>query len=408
MGRNWGNLSLKLDANQPQETFDKLSDQNKLRPFLLGEQIKGTAGRRADAYSEFINQEVKDFIAAVCHEHNYTISIRKAGKDTIARLAEGAHPKPHTILDKSMKEKTLRTDLYKKLQSLSKIKKGNLELPDITGLVGKMNGGKFVGIYVADTTGCPLTAVQKADETFTIKKMDKTFDIKDETYCASAAGEHLHSYIDFAKLMNITTPNYAMDLDNCEAIVTKLAEIPNFVSLCYTGDYDLHEAYKNLHEIPEATPEKKTLLMALNNTKDESSITLEKLTERQKEFRLARIDYHINNRPNDKPHLESLKNIVERLTPQHLVVKDTMFLFQHGDQATYMMSSYFEMVESVPSVASEETDELLWCHKGLWFNTGASLDNLTRADLIEIAKKNIKEHNLFREAIGVTKPSTWY
>ncbi|MCM0323777.1 hypothetical protein J8K89_12120 [Bacteroides fragilis] len=408
MGRNWGNLSLKPDTVLCQRAFDHSSKQNELRPFLLGGQIKGTAGRRADAYSEFINQEVKDFIAAVCQKHNYTISIRKAGKDTIARLAEGAHPKPHTILDKSMKEKTLRTDLYKKLQSLSKIKKGNLELPDITGLVGKMNGGKFVGIYVADTTGCPLNAVQKADETFTIKKMDKTFNIKDETYCASAAGEHLHSYIDFAKLMNITTPNYAMNLDNCEAIVTKLAEIPNFVSLCYTGDYDLHEAYKDLHEIPEATPEKKTLLMTLNNTEDKNSIALEKLTEQQKEFRLARIDYHINNGHNDNTYLKSLKNIVEKLTPQHLVVKDTMFLFQHGDQATYMMSSYFEMVESVPSVASEETDELLWCHKGLWFNTGTSLDNLTSTVSKATADKNIKEHDQFRKAIGVTKPSTWY
>ena len=146
--------------------------------------------------------------------------------------------------------------------------------------------------------------------------------------------------------------------------------------------------------------------MTLNNTEDKNSIALEKLSEQQIKFRLARIDYHINNGHN----LKYLKDIVEKLTPQHqhLVVKDTMFLFQHGDQATYMMSSYFEMVESVPSVASEETDELLWCHKGLWFNTGTSLDNLTSTVSKATADKNIKEHDQFRKAIGVTKPSTWY
>ena len=70
MGRNWGNLSLKPDTVLCQKAFDHSSKQNELRPFLLGGQIKGTAGRRADAYSEFINQEVKDFIAAVCQKYN--------------------------------------------------------------------------------------------------------------------------------------------------------------------------------------------------------------------------------------------------------------------------------------------------------------------------------------------------
>lgn len=77
-----------------------------------------------------------DFILTtyLSKSYNYAISFREAGADTLARLESGAGAKPHIILDKTIKKKSLDAK-YKALKCAEISIEGNTLLEKLVGLV---------------------------------------------------------------------------------------------------------------------------------------------------------------------------------------------------------------------------------------------------------------------------------
>ncbi len=61
----------------------------------------------ASVVKEFVTVEHKRAISTYCKKMNVIFSIRDTGKLSLDRIQEGAKPKPHTILEKSIKESSL-------------------------------------------------------------------------------------------------------------------------------------------------------------------------------------------------------------------------------------------------------------------------------------------------------------
>ena len=148
--------------------------------------------------------------------------------------------------------------------------------------------------------------------------------------------------------------------------IKALKRIPEWKTYLYTGDYDLHEAYKvGRGQIPEATREKVDLLNNLNKG----------IKDRPAEARLTK----------GKKNTKTVK------------VEGDYAMFQHGDQATYRKNQHLEaqaleekVAELVRAVATESDEPLAWCRMGDWFVT-----------------LNKTEHDIFRQKNKLKKSHVW-
>ncbi|MFE3865859.1 hypothetical protein ACFXPT_36400 [Streptomyces goshikiensis] len=282
-------------------------------------------------------------------EKKYRIAIRETGRSAINRIADGAKPKPHTILEKSIKmgsiEKAYPGDVVDEV--LSRLK--GLDLDGFVGHWGAAGQG-LLGVRIDN-------APDEVSKAGIIEKGD--------------AGDYVPIEISAAD----GGPRLA-----------RLKEFPRWKQYLYTGDYDLHEVYAGTRQIPEATLEKVKLLNRLNAG----------IADNYEEGGVEKVER---------------RGVIEKVGRTLRMQDGSEYaMFQHGDQATYRMNQILELQEKVeaaeskgielsaeerrvrlvPAVSEESSEPLAWCFSGKWYVT------LNRA-----------EHAEMRRRLGIVGPNTW-
>lgn len=188
-----------------QRTVDKYEKEKKEE-----EEAKAAFG------TSFVRKEHFEDIST--RSANKVLSIRETGEESLTRLGENANPKPHSILDKSIKRSRLELN-KSNIEQLDKLK---MSIKDIEGFVGCWDAeGLLKGLILAD--------IPEKDG----KKMT---DIKTE-------GEK--KYIDLSRF-------------------SELKDYPDWQHYLYTGDYDLHEVYDGNGDLIKEGEAKAELLNKLN------------------------------------------------------------------------------------------------------------------------------------------------
>lgn len=310
-----------------------------------------TDQERADKLREIVWEKHWAAISAVCKKHKYTIAVRETGEYSIKRIAEGAKPKPHTILEKSIKPDSIKKKYGDKDGQVKGNPKAILETLislDLDGFVGHWN----------DEAGLIGVRIDNPPQQVLDLNIVKT----------GAKGEK-YVPIDLTKK------------DGGAALAT-LKKDKDWKHYLYTGDYDLHEVYAALGgsgggQIAEASLEKIKLLNRLNQgiaeNVDEEVTRSGKVTKEH-----------------GKLHMEAGSDYA---------------MFQHGDQATYRMNQQLEaqaeaakaekeaetiVAKLVRAVATESDEPMAWCRFGEWYVT-----------------MNRKEHQVLRDQWHLAKPHTW-
>lgn len=303
-------------------------------PFL-GPQVKS---QREKLLKEIVSDTHYTPIASICKKKNYTLSIRETGLLSIHRIKQGAKAKPHSILEKTIKKSSLdkvyKEDGQKRLEQAKEL--------DIDGFVGHWDGDNLIGLRADNPDPEIMPWLQEIQPT---------------------PGAHQPTKKPYYVPVDLNAPGGGYYLSGL-----KNQSRDRWQTFLYTGDYDLHEAYKNHHQIVEATQQKVDLLNNLNKSIADSGVDVIK---REGKFRLAGNEI--------KP-----------------VGNTDYAMFQHGDQATYRMNQLLEhgdepgKAKLVKAVAEESDEPMAWCKNGYWFVT-----------------KNKKEHAELRQSWGLTTPHTW-
>lgn len=185
--------------------------------------IQRTVGKyedREEAKSAFKTSFVREkhFEDISTRSSDNVLSIRETGEESLTRLGENANPKPHSILDKSIKRSRLELN-KSNIEQLDKLK---MSIKDIEGFVGCWDAeGLLKGLILADIP-------------------EKMTDIKTE-------GEK--KYIDLSRF-------------------SELKDYPDWQHYLYTGDYDLHEVYDGNGDLIKEGEAKAELLNKLNGRDD--------------------------------------------------------------------------------------------------------------------------------------------
>lgn len=158
-----------------------------------------------------------------------TYNVRETGYESIKRIQEGAKPKPHTILEKSIKPKSVKNGYPDNFEEImAQIKELGLD-----GYVGHWDkDGKLLGLRMDD---CP-----------------RHF----EELCSM--GEDVNGG---------TVPYLPVDLEpgkNGGEKLEQLKKLDDWKKVLYTGDYDLLELHQNSKLLKEGSPEKAHALSTIN------------------------------------------------------------------------------------------------------------------------------------------------
>jgi len=296
-------------------------------------------GPRAATLREIAWEDHWAPIAEVCRKYHYTIAVRETGTYSIKRLAEGAKPKPHTILEKSIKPGSVKkahgAESDQVLEWLAK--------EDLDGFVGHWGDAGLEGVRIDNPPQSVL----------------------DLGIVQTGTGG-----IQFVPITLLQPGGGA-------ALTTLKTAVPNWKTLLYTGDYDLHEAYSWMGamggggQVAEASQEKVNLLNRLNAGVAASS------EDPVKRSGTAAMGAH----------------------GLHMEDGSEYAMFQHGDQATYRMNQYLEaqaaqlqpmVAQLVKAVATESDEPMGWCRWGQWYVT-----------------MNKAEHAALRAKWGLVTPNTW-
>jgi len=274
---------------------------------------------------EFVTLDHALAIQEACKKGNLILSVRETGKLSVDRIGEGAKAKPHTILEKSIKQSSMAGLDPRQIEQIN--------AQDIKGFVGAWGKNP----QKKELLGVRIDGWNKTD-TLTIEHK--------ELLTSIVVNQNGIEYVPLDK-------------------IDTLKSIPIWKTLLYTGDYDLHELYKNNRQLGEMTEEKRKALSLLNKKIGEKDVT------RGGEF--------------------------ERGEDGALHQHNPYAMIQHGDQATYVANQYNEARENneetatiVGAVGSESPDPLAWCDKRNWYIT-----------------KNKEEHQAFRMAKKLIKPHVW-
>lgn len=320
-----------------------------------------------------VEKSHQDALAKASLKGNYYFSIRETGALSIKRIKQGAKPKPHSILEKSIKESSLAKGYGKAMPiKLELVKEKNLD-----GFVGCWDeNNKLIGVRV-DNFDNKDTRIGSAGEE-SAKKLfeEKGIEVKD-AFKKDESGKYMKD--DKGELIKegLYIPFNLEDSLNGFQNIDKLQEISSWQGALYTGDYDVHEAYSfkasMKGQIPEGSQEKAQFINDLNNA-------------------IA-----------DCPGNEFRTGTATVGEDGLIHFEGTNAMIKHGDQATYLSNQLREAAKENPGsrlgetpagynpgVASESDEPLAWCAKGEWFVT-----------------KNKEEHKQFRDLLGLTVNSNW-
>ncbi|QNP75618.1 DUF4157 domain-containing protein [Streptomyces roseirectus] len=327
----------------PAQAVDPLTDFAAAR-YDPGAEQPITPGARADVLRQIAWEDHWAPISAVCAKYHYTIAVRETGEYSIKRIAEGAKPKPHTILEKSIKPGSVKKEYgpgsKRPDQDLGQVLAW-LDREDLSGFVGHWGAEGLMGVRIDHPS-------QEVLDLGIVR--------------TGARGEQ---YVP----MTVLEPGGGQAL-------TALKSLGNWKTYLYTGDYDLHEAYSTMGamagggQIAEASTEKVNLLNRLN-----AGVAAHSDTPVRREGTAVMGEHGL--------HMEN----------------SAYAMFQHGDQATYRMNQYLEaqaaelkplVAPLVKAVATESDEPMGWCRWGQWYVT-----------------RNKAEHKALREKWGLTPPNTW-
>lgn len=264
--------------------------------------------------NSFISEKHFDNINENCKNHEYVLSIREAGEDSIKRLEEGARPKPHSILDKSIKKERLGGQLEK--DGSNKDMVSGVSYEDIKGYVGYWDKGQLKGIIVA------------ADI------MDMIGDYLDspEDSCLNLC--------DIKKIDD----RYYVDLEKFK----ELKKHEEYRKCLYTGDYDLHEVYNESGNLIHEGEEKAKMLKNLNrrNPKSNGEDMADRIAADKNGILINIPTYAYFQHGDQATYRESM----------------------HNEANSKSKSKDLDVVELVPAVSVEETGRLAWFNKGTaWY-----------------------------------------
>ena len=273
---------------------------------------KFAASKRQGKLEEIVWEGHLEAISDVCEKNKYTIAIRETGPLSIRRIAEGAKAKPHTILEKSIKESSVKKGYNNRAQEVLR----KLEQWDLDGFVGHWNANnELIGLRIDNIP-------PKVERQVYIQK------------------DNGMPYVP----LNVTLPGGGL-------AILRLKRVTGWKQYLYTGDYDLHEVYSagaGGGQIAEATPEKVRLLDRLNKGIQSQG--------RNSAMRTG------------KAQLQG--------APKRVHLEGEYAMFQHGDQATYRMNQHLEaremesnVAQLVQAVATESDEPIAWCRMGKWFVT---------------------------------------
>lgn len=325
---------------------------------------------------EFVTPEHKNSIAVFCQKKNVILSVRDTGSHSLLRVAEGAKPKPHSILEKSIKESSLKAGGH--LEAAEALARGDEALPDIEGVsLSDLRG--FVGHWGKNPPKLLGVRVDKRDvlpKSSTPKESDD---------------DHMKGLRIVQQFLEGT------DGDSPYVPLARFAEFREALpggrwkQFLYTGDYDLHEIYQAKKTLAEGTREKAHLLSGLNATIAHEQ-QKQQGTDSDMPLRKGKIEAHIEEREVDG-----------RMVPAstlHTEEGSQYAMIQHGDQMGYITNQIHEgrlkdetsslKAQMVGVVASESPSPLAWCVNGDWFVT-----------------QNPQEHADFRELVRVRASSGW-
>lgn len=198
-----------------------------IKQYQLKRAIQRTVGKyedREEAKSAFKTSFVREkhFEDISTRSSDNVLSIRETGAESLKRLGENANPKPHSILDKSIKKSRLELN-KSNIEQLDKLK---MSIKDIEGFVGCWDAeGLLKGLILAD-----------------IPK-------KDGKEMANIKKDGEKNYIELHRF-------------------SELKDYPDWQHYLYTGDYDLHEVYDEGGQLIPEGEAKATLLNKLNGRDD--------------------------------------------------------------------------------------------------------------------------------------------
>lgn len=353
-------LDEKLDENQNFD-FDNAQD---LQPFHFSDQ------ERRDEFNKGVWVVHAENLAAA--SSNYTFAIRSTGPNSVKRIAQGAKAKPHTILEKSIKEgafnKYYKGDTDKVEKHLNLVKRNNID-----GFVGHWHDNQLTGVRV---DGIEKTyphgyhvISDHGDDTYydrLIKKINegKGYVVGIDGGFRFSDGLEVHKFTKYK--MNGDEPELdkdgkpipletgyiipvEMEKDNDGfEYIEILQKKKDWQQYLYTGDYDLHEAYNRAGaggyaQIQEGDPTKVQLLQRLNDAVSSNPLQV---------FRTAKVEIGGQKKDKEKDLSNDLKsddeidvdrNDKKKFYDRQVHVKDADYaMFQHGDQATYLANQLIE------------------------------------------------------------------
>jgi hypothetical protein len=353
-------------------------------PLTRGETLK-TYKNDALVTKEFVTGDHKEAISTYCKKRNVILSVRDTGSFSLDRIKEGAKPKPHTILEKSIKKSSLAKFHPEAAQALSE---GRDVLPDING-VNLSNLKGFVGHWDEDTGELLGVRVDQKDVLVGEEEAD-LMGLGDllPTDEHAIGLRKIQPFLEGKKTNSPYIP-MAQFADFCEAL-------PNnqWKQFLYTGDYDLHEIYKHNKTLVEGSTEKARLLTGINQhiahgQKKKEAEGAPKLPLREGTIHVERASTTIGEKGQER-----------EVSADTLHGGDPYAMIQHGDQMGYITNQLHEgrlkdetknlKAQMVGAVAEESPSPLAWCVRGEWYVT-----------------KNKEEHGRFRNLVNVTASSGW-
>jgi hypothetical protein len=327
---------------------------------------------------EFVTEEHMKAIGTYCKQKNIILSVRDTGKLSLDRIKEGAKPKPHSILEKSIKESSLvkaHPEVAEALKSGVELEVppaiGGVSITDLKGFVGHWDNdsGELLGVRV-DKRDVRASEVESVESTSELSDHEKRI----QSLQVFLSGKDSDSpYISLAAFKEY-----------------KIAFDTKWQQFLYTGDYDLHEVYKHNKTLLEGSKEKASLLSGINKqiAKDQKSKAIP-LREGVIESHQATAEIGEGNSKRTVPS-----------STLHTSDNSEYAMIQHGDQMGYITNQIHEgrlkeetlndKAQLVGAVASEAPGPLAWCVRGNWYVT-----------------KNVKEHSELRTGLSLTASSGW-
>ncbi len=402
--------STQADTPPKERRIPKISSAPSIKEIL--DNIEKYRDRDGTVERDFVTKDHMKSISNFCIKNNVIISVRETGSLSLARIEQGAKPKPHTILEKSIKADSLKEfhkDAFEAIEArkdqgdqpdLMPIKIGGVDLDDLLGFVGHWSREKeLLGVRVTKKDVIKDPDAHHAGTNETDKK-------------ESTVGIH-------------TLQEFISDKESNEPYISLANFYPykdamgsEWQQFLYTGDYDIHEIYKHNKALAEGTIEKARLLTGINNEIAADQAIREgkgapKLPMRKGEITISGshgTHNTFNGREIRADHLEAAEG-------------SDYAMIQHGDQNGYMMNQILESLKShdgkigivkdkvqLASKVAREDTKIAWCAKGIWYVTHDP-DKIIKDP--KNPKKEIylpnpyTQRNELRKSLGIVANTLW-